>query len=477
MIDLNDKKRLPSTEAEVPNEDSATRSAGQLSEQAGERVTPSIGVDSIARTGADLSLDPPSITTLEQAKASLNAMDTLNSISNKPWLKTMALIDSINNPPWKKAMAIIQAIENPPWKQAMAAFETMENPPWRQALAAVDSIENQPWRQAIAAIDSIENPTWKQALAAVESINNPSWKQTMAVIESVENPPWKQALAAVDSINNPSWIKAMEAIESAQNPPWKQAIETALQSVNNPGLRAARAALDSLKVSSWRNALAELDAITSSSALRMAAVAIESWGDLHSPLLGYLASDEARDLTAILGEVALQNPESFLSSDTIEHSDLPALERQIVGLLDSGDAIEQLPATARSHLLQYAIYLCHFAKVIMYLIAVWQAVDFVQGKLSSAKSSADVKGSIAQIPQEQASLLSGHRVLIRDKVNLRTQPSEKSEIKALPKIGAVLEVLEDGEVWIRVSIDVSGEIVEGWIARRYTVALGIPKQQ
>ncbi|MNO35744.1 hypothetical protein D3C76_257990 [compost metagenome] len=477
MIDLKDKNRPPSTEVEVPNEDSATRSAGQLPEQAGEREAPSIGVDSTARTGADLSLDPLGITTLEQAKASLTAMDTLNSISNKPWLKTMALIDSINNPPWKKAMAMIEAIENPPWKQAMAAMQAIENPSWRNALAAADSINNPSWKKAMAAIESIENPRWKQALTAANSLNNPAWKKAMEVIESAENPRWKQSLAAADSINNPSWIKAMAAIESAQPPRWKQAMDVALQSINNPGLQTARAALESLKVSSWRNAFTELNSITSSSALRMAAVAIGSWGDLDSPLLGYLASDEAHDISAILAEVALQNPESLFSSDTAEHEDVPAMERQIFEKIDSGDAVGQLPAPARAHLLQYMMYLYHFMNVIMYLMNVWQAVAFAQGELSDAKSPAEVKACIAQIPQDQASLLSGHRVLIGDKVKLRTQPSEKSEIKALPKIGAILEVLEDGEVWIRVSVDVSGEILEGWIARRYTVAIDIPKKQ
>lgn len=477
MIDLKDKNRPPSTEAEVHNEGPSACSASLPPDQAGEVAAPSIGVDSTARTDADLSLDLLSVTTLEPARASITAMDSLNSISNQPWMKTMALIESINNPPWKKDMAMIGSIENPPWKKAMAAIEAMENPPWRNALAAADSINNPSWRQAIAAIESIENPPWKQALAAVDTMNNPAWKKAMAIIESIENPPWKQALAANDSINNPPWIKAMAAIESAKNPPWKQAMEAALQSIDNPGLKAARAALESLKVSSWKNAFTELDSITSSAALRMAAVAIESWGDLHSPLIGYLATDEAPDISSILGEVALQYPESFFSSNTVEHSDVPAMERQIVDLLDCGDAIEQLPEIARAHLLQYMAYLYHFMKVIMYLTTVWQAVVFVQGQLSDAKSPAEVKESIAQTPQEQASLLSGHRVLIGDKVNLRTSPSEKSEIKALPKMGAVLEVLEDGEVWIRVSVDVSGEILEGWIARRYTVAIDIPKKQ
>lgn len=470
MSDLKDKNRPPRTETEVPNQISSALPP----DQAFKGETPPIGVDGTALTEADLSYDLPRVTALDQARASLNAIDRLNSISNQPWMKTVALIESINNPPWKKAMAMIESIENPRWKKAMAAIEAMENPPWKKALAAADSSGTPSWKKAMAAIESIENPPWRQALAAVDSMNNPAWKKAMAVIESTENPPWKQALAAADSLNNPPWIKAMVAIESAQNPPWKQAIEAALKSINNPGLTAARAVLESLTVSSWRNAFTELDSITSSSALRMAAVAIGSWGDLDSPLLGYLASDEAHDISAILAEVALQNPESLFSSNTAEHEDVPAMERQIVDKIYSGDAVEQLPAPARAHLLQYMMYLYHFMNVIMYLMNVWQAVVFSQGQLSDAKSPAEVKACIAQIPQDQVSLLSGHRVLIGDKVNLRTEPSEESEIKALPKIGAVLEVLEDGEAWIKVSVDVSGEIQEGWIARRYTVPFAVP---
>lgn len=518
MIDLKDKNLPPNSASEETNDSSSALDTPELaSEPVIEKAKPDskagpledaqTGVDSPESSGADPSPSSLNPTLLDNAIASKSAIDTLNSISNAPWMKTMELIESINNPSWKKAMALIDSIENPPWKksmaalqaienpswrnafaaadsinnpswkQAMAAIESIESPRWKQALAAADSMNNPAWKQAMAAIESIENPRWKQALAAANSLNNPAWKKAMEVIESAENPRWKQALAAADSINNPSWIKAMAAIESAQPPRWKQAMDVALQSINNPGLKAARAALESLKVSSWRNAFTELNSITSSSALRMAAVAIGSWGNLDSPLLGYLASEEAHDISAILAEVAVQNPESLFSSDTAEHEDVPAMERQIVDKIDSGDAVGQLPAPARAHLLQYMMYLYHFMNVIMYLMNVWQAVAFAQGELSDAKSPAEVKACIAQIPQDQASLLSGHRVLIGDKVKLRTQPSEKSEIKALPKIGAILEVLEDGEVWIRVSVDVSGEIIEGWIARRYTVAIEIPKKQ
>nr|WP_277818065.1 SH3 domain-containing protein [Pseudomonas putida] len=113
----------------------------------------------------------------------------------------------------------------------------------------------------------------------------------------------------------------------------------------------------------------------------------------------------------------------------------------------------------------------------MDVIGVWQAYDFVQEKLFGAESSTEITETLAAIPVDKLSLLEGHRVLTGDKVNLRTEPSEQSEIKALPQKGALLEVLEEGEVWIRVSVDVAGETLEGWIARRYTIPIRIPAKK
>lgn len=427
-------------------------------------------------------LDSPS---LKQARA------TLDAIKNPPWKKTISALNLMKDSSWAQALASVQSMNTSSLQQARAVIESMNNSPLRQTLAAADSMNSSSLQQARAAVESFNSSSLRPTLAAVESMNSSSLQQAMAAVKSMNIPSMKLAMATVDSINSSSLRQAVAAIESIKNPPWKQAMAAvnamdnaswrataaALNSLNNSSLQSARAALDSLNLASWKSAFAGLDSLTNRSALRMAAAAVTSWGELNSPLLSYLASDEAPDLALLLREAAFDDPLDLIESGEFEEFEATAVDGQIVERLDRGDAVEQLPAVSRARLIACLVFLIGMASAIVDVIGVWQAYDFVQEKLFGAESSTEITGTLATIPVDKLSLLEGHRVLTGDKVNLRTEPSEQSEIKALPQKGALLQVLEDGEVWIRVSVDVAGETLEGWIARRYTIPIRLPAKK
>ncbi len=430
-----------------------------LDDASAEAESAPLNPEEAARTFATARemLDSPS---LRQARA------TLDAIKNPPWKDSVSALSLIKDPSWKQAMASVESMNSSSLQQARAAVESLNNSSLKQAMASIQSMNSSSLQQARAAVESMNNSSLQQARAAVESMNSSSLQQAVAAVKTMNIPSLKLAMAAVDSINSSSLRQAVAAIESIKNPPWKQAMATvnamdnaswrataaALNSLNNSSLRSARAALDSLNLASWRSNFAGLDSLTNRSALRMAAAAVTSWGELNSPLLSYLASDEAPDLALLLREAAFDAPLDLIESGEFEKFEATAVDGQIVERLDRGDAVEQLPAVSRARLIACLVFLIAMASAIVDVIGVWQAYDFVQEKLSGAESSTEITETLATIPMDKLSLLDGHRVLTGDKVNLRTEPSEQSEIKALPQKGALLEVLEDGEVWIRVSV-------------------------
>lgn len=486
---MKDKSQAPSSSAGKPK-NSSEGSENELNQATlGSGISAHEAVDSqeagpaAAKPQTDAFVLDLDDATDEAKPAALNPEDaartfaTAREMLDSPSLRqARATLDAIKNPPWKDSVSALSLMKDPSWKQAMASIQSMNSSSLLQARAAVESFNNSSLQQARAAVESMNSSSLQQAMAAVKSMNIPSMKLAMATVDSFNSSSLRQAVAAIESIKNPPWKQAMAAVNAMDTASWR-ATAAALTSLNNSSLRSARAALDSLNLASWRSAFAGLDSLTNRSALRMAAAAVTSWGELNSPLLSYLASDEAPDLALLLREAAFNDPLDLIESGELEEFEATAVDSHIVERLDRGDAVEQLPAVSRARLIACLVFLIGMASAIVDVIGVWQAYDFVQEKLFGAESSTEITETLAAIPVDKLSLLEGHRVLTGDKVNLRTEPSEQSEIKALPQKGALLEVLEEGEVWIRVSVDVAGETLEGWIARRYTIPIRMPAKK
>ncbi|WP_411292537.1 SH3 domain-containing protein [Vibrio parahaemolyticus] len=65
-----------------------------------------------------------------------------------------------------------------------------------------------------------------------------------------------------------------------------------------------------------------------------------------------------------------------------------------------------------------------------------------------------------------------YRIVIATELNLREHPTTKSEVMGALPLGDVLETLDaEDRHWIYVRVELDGEIVTGWVYRRYTKRL------
>ena len=308
--------------------------------------------------------------------------------------------------------------------------------------------------------------TARQAAATLKAMNN--------------NSSLKAAAAAVEAMNNNSGLKATAAaIEAMSNNSGLKAAAAAVEAMNNnSGLKAAAAAIEAMnKSSGLRAAAAAIEAMNKSSGLRAAAAALKAWGDQESPLLAYLATNVSPDISGLVEAAGAAQTRALAFGEAAVIRVMPALEGEIVELLRNGNAVEQLPKPAIAHLLEYVWYLYHAAQFFVLVVAMWQAVDFLKEKLSIVHKPTEIHQVLEQLPQEKLDLLTGYRVLIRNKVVLRSFATTQSEVLARPQIGTLVEVLEEGEAWIKVSVEIFGETMEGWIYRSYTAPIKIPHKQ
>ena len=93
-----------------------------------------------------------------------------------------------------------------------------------------------------------------------------------------------------------------------------------------------------------------------------------------------------------------------------------------------------------------------------------------QISLQDKKTPTDIKSLVRKpILEVNKELLKGHRVVIGSDVNLRKEPSMKSEVITELPIGKLVEVLDkSNRSWLHVEVDIEGETFVGWISRRYT---------
>ncbi|HFQ4882228.1 SH3 domain-containing protein [Vibrio parahaemolyticus] len=65
-----------------------------------------------------------------------------------------------------------------------------------------------------------------------------------------------------------------------------------------------------------------------------------------------------------------------------------------------------------------------------------------------------------------------YRIVIATKLNLREHPTTKSAVMGTLPLGDVLETLDaEDRHWLYVRVELDGEIVTGWVYRRYTKRL------
>ncbi|MCG6659622.1 SH3 domain-containing protein [Halomonas campisalis] len=66
-------------------------------------------------------------------------------------------------------------------------------------------------------------------------------------------------------------------------------------------------------------------------------------------------------------------------------------------------------------------------------------------------------------------IFAGCRVVTGDGLRLRAGPSMKAKVMTNLPLGKIIVVLDSSErAWLLVEVDIEGDRIEGWVARRYT---------
>ena len=171
---------------------------------------------------------------------------------------------------------------------------------------------------------------------------------------------------------------------------------------------------------------------------------------------------------------------SELDSLDTDHLDLPEdqdfaidqdiqleIERELEGSCDYNSLSEK---TKSLLVYIYNKYLRPFFISCLAAIVVTD-VQKLQIRLQDKETPAEIRSYLRKpIPEINKELLKGHRVITGSDVNLRKEPSMKSEVITKLPLGKLIEVLDkSNRSWLLVEVDIEEEAFVGWVSRRYTI--------
>lgn len=436
------------------------------------------------------SLEPPdefpNITALEELEPSPivpTAFLKQPGLAGKPLKSHISMLEAIHRSPAMNAAArVAEAINNNPGlKAAAAAAEAIHsNSALTAAMTPSQAINDSPGMRAARLATEALSSSPSMRLAA-EFLRSSALTSSAAIIAMKWNSGSAGMVSAQTfmpansgSISNPAAL--LETIRGSSAMKTAAAAAAALSST--PALIEATRVMDAiLNQPGLRAATAMFEALNTSAVMKSATAVMQSWNEQESPLLAYLAAQNSNDFGSLVEATGIARARAFATGDAVVLRIKPRLEEEIVERLQQGEAVDQLPERAWVYL-RKALHQLHLVIEFMLLvIAVWQAYDFVQGKLSPVEQPSEVRAVISQLPPETRELLAGYRVVIRERVLLRAEASTKSDVLGRLQMGAVVEVLEEGDRWVKVSVEVFGEEKEGWIYRSYTVPIKASRKQ
>lgn len=194
-----------------------------------------------------------------------------------------------------------------------------------------------------------------------------------------------------------------------------------------------------------------------------------AWLDTHmnSLLFKYMSSNavDALDSGKFVGLEGIASV-SINASEAAVIS--PTIEAEIVGELEQGGELSDLSDKAKEYFLAWWPYFKLFLEIMAMLITFQQ---FYETKISAAKSPAELRTIVKNMPVEHRELFEGERVVIGDSVILRAGPGKKTAVLARMDLGTRLVVKAERGSWIHVVADVEGDDLEGWVYSKYTLKL------
>lgn len=190
-----------------------------------------------------------------------------------------------------------------------------------------------------------------------------------------------------------------------------------------------------------------------------------------SALYSYLATLKLEDSLAFLDLQKSLDPAS-VTLDVGTWEEVPAVQPEvadeIIGLLKKRGDLSQLSLQSKRHLC--VIYLLLFLELMSHASALITVGAWVEGIVASAGTSSEVRKRFKGLTGAQKALMEGQCVTTGEQVILRSSFSTDSPELGRLERGVFLDVLEGSkDGWVHVLAEIDGELVEGWVARRYVV--------
>jgi len=353
---------------------------------------------------------------IDKLKSQMQAISGISSVLES--LKgASAMLDVMKAPSISSAM--LEAMKGPSISSAM--LEAMKGPSISSAM-----------------LEAMKGPSISSAM--LEAMKGPSISSAM--LEAMKGPSISSAM--LEAMKGPSISSAM--LEAMKGPSISSAM---LEAMKGPSISSAM--LESMRVTSvYMEALKEIENSVAMQAIK---------GLTNTPFNeAILACSFAN-----LGNKSVPSGNSQFVADEEITSEL------LAALRDASD-FNLLSERAKAVLFHlYQSYLVPF--VIGCLTTVYMThLTAVQKEMKNAGTPTEVKVLARKGSQGiNKDILKGYRVVTAPTLQFRAHPSMQSEIFMALPLGQLLEVLNDSKrAWLHVKVDIEGEILDGWVLRRYT---------
>jgi len=196
--------------------------------------------------------------------------------------------------------------------------------------------------------------------------------------------------------------------------------------------------------------------------------------------IGSLAKTMLKDLNVLPINIAVENREVEvrpIDNQLHKHDDIPLDGESLNEILEG---IQDLKSYYLLSDRDKGVFLYVYDKYILpVLLNIFVAGLFfhigalqyeLQQRLQNANTITEVKRVVKSIGvSEKKELLKGYRVTIGDGLYLREDSNKKSDVILKLPVGQLLNVIDKSKrPWLYVEVEIEGELIEGWVARRYT---------
>lgn len=364
--------------------------------------------------------------------------DELNKLINPSWMdeinKMQKQHEALNNFAHQSS-----AIAN--MQQQMEALRqsmTIQEPKWLAAANAIAEHSNR-------ILNSLEEPAWMKNLKRFEDISF----QTSLAIEnsSLHSSLIKNAELLNNSFNEPKWTKIFDhnkqLLRAVEQSSWMKSFQ-----------RFDELSKQSIKAFEYSKSFSKLIDSAKATSQLCNLEAFEAIAKLHNSPLNHFGK---------LAETAFKKQEY--------RKDIHELDDDIYSDIAQENDFEKLPTNVQNKIIYYLKFI--FLTIFLNLLSnyIYDQRELLAQTLRLIEKPSEVKKfARSGSSRFEREVLSGLRVVSGNDVNLRASPSMKSDIILQLDTGTLIEVVDkSNRVWLLVEISDGEDVIQGWIARRYTV--------